>query len=39
MADFLQAVDFVLDNEGGFVDNVNDPGGATNWAISARTPC
>lgn len=36
MGDFNQAVDFVLANEGGFVDNANDSGGATNFGISLR---
>lgn len=30
------AIEFVLSNEGGFVDNANDPGGATNFGISLR---
>ncbi len=36
MAVFEEAIKFVLDNEGGFVDNPNDPGGATNKGISLR---
>lgn len=36
MADFEKAVELVLGNEGGFVDNANDPGGATNFGISLR---
>ncbi len=33
---FEQAVELVLSNEGGFVDNPADPGGATNFGISLR---
>lgn len=33
---FPAAVGFVLDKEGGFVDDPQDPGGATNWGISKR---
>lgn len=33
---FLEAIPKVLAHEGGFVDNVNDPGGATNFGISLR---
>jgi lysozyme family protein len=36
MADFEQAVAVVLSHEGGFVDNPNDPGGATKYGISLR---
>lgn len=36
MADFIAAVEYVLRNEGGFVDNANDPGGATNFGVSLR---
>lgn len=36
MAYFNPAVEFVLKNEGGFVDNVSDPGGATNFGVSLR---
>jgi len=35
--DWQNAIDFVLSYEGGFVDNPADPGGATNWGISARS--
>ena len=34
--DFLIAVDRVLLNEGGYSSNPADPGGATNFGISAR---
>lgn len=33
---FESAVDFVLQNEGGFANSVNDAGGATNFGISLR---
>lgn len=33
---FSRAVEFVLDEEGGFVDNPRDPGSATNYGISQR---
>ena len=36
MACFEEAVAFVLDNEGGYSDNPNDSGGATNHGISLR---
>jgi type VI secretion system secreted protein VgrG len=36
MADFETAITFVLANEGGFVDNPNDPGGATNRGLTLR---
>jgi lysozyme family protein len=36
MADFLKAIDYVLANEGGYVDNSADPGGETNFGISKR---
>jgi lysozyme family protein len=36
MAEPLAAIDFVLSNEGGFVDNPNDSGGATNFGLSLR---
>lgn len=34
--DFQQAVTFVLNQEGGYVDNPRDPGGETNFGISKR---
>lgn len=36
MADFSKAIDFVLANEGGYVNNPADPGGETNFGISRR---
>ena len=36
MADFEPAVEIVLKDEGGFVNNPADPGGATNFGISRR---
>lgn len=36
MAKFEPAIALVLKNEGGFVDNLNDVGGATNHGISLR---
>jgi lysozyme family protein len=36
MAQFLPAVQYLLVNEGGFVKNPNDPGGATNFGIEQR---
>lgn len=33
---FDQAFDLLLGNEGGFVDNSQDPGGATCWGITQR---
>lgn len=35
-ADPLIAIDYVLANEGGYVDNPADPGGETNFGISKR---
>lgn len=36
MSVFDIAIIPVLDHEGGFVNNPNDPGGATNWGVSLR---
>ncbi len=36
MADFLPAIDYVLENEGGYSNDPNDPGGATNFGIEQR---
>ena len=36
MSDFSSAIDVVLLHEGGYVNNANDPGGATNYGISLR---
>lgn len=36
MSDFDIAIKFVLSNEGGLVNNPNDPGGITNFGISLR---
>jgi lysozyme family protein len=36
MADFDHAVEVVLSNEGGYVNNPADPGGETNFGISKR---
>ena len=34
---FKEAVEFVLSNEGGYVNNPNDKGGETNFGISKRS--
>lgn len=34
MSDFNKAIPLILQHEGGWVDNANDPGGATNYGIS-----
>lgn len=36
MADFNEAVNLTLQHEGGYVDNPNDPGGATNMGVEQR---
>lgn len=36
MANFAEAIDFVLGNEGGLENNPHDPGGITNFGISLR---
>ena len=36
MANFEYAIEVVLKHEGGWVNNPNDPGGATNYGISLR---
>jgi len=37
MADFAQAIEYVLANEGGIVNDANDPGGLTNFGLSQRS--
>jgi lysozyme family protein len=37
MTTFTDALAIVLQEEGGFVDNARDPGGATNLGVTART--
>jgi lysozyme family protein len=36
MSSFEIAVPTILEHEGGYVDNIHDPGGATNFGISLR---
>lgn len=36
MSNFVHAMDFVLYNEGGLTDNVNDAGGITKYGVSLR---
>src|ERR1700733_3263186 len=36
MTDFECALNYVLDREGGLVENADDPGGITNFGISYR---
>lgn len=36
MSNFERALPVILQHEGGFVDNIHDPGGATNYGISLR---
>jgi lysozyme family protein len=37
MADFEKAIDFVLKNEGGYVNHPDDPGGETKYGIAKRS--
>jgi len=37
MAEFSRAINTILKNEGGYVNNPNDPGGETNYGISKRS--
>jgi len=34
---FLRAVAVVLDHEGGYINDLRDPGGETKWGISKRS--
>jgi lysozyme family protein len=36
VAEFVKAIDYVLANEGGLVENPLDPGGTTNYGIAQR---
>lgn len=36
MADFTTAISYVLENEGGYSNDPNDPGGATNFGIEQK---
>src|SRR4051812_42347134 len=36
MANFAEAINYVLENEGGYSNNPSDPGGATNFGIEQR---
>jgi lysozyme family protein len=36
MADFHRAIPAILEHEGGYVNDLTDPGGATNYGISLR---
>ena len=36
MANFAEAINYVLENEGGYSNDPNDPGGATNFGIEQR---
>ena len=37
MADFNKAIEVILKNEGGYVNNPNDPGGETNFGICKKS--
>lgn len=37
MADFNKAIEIILANEGGYVNNPNDPGGETNFGICKKS--
>lgn len=37
MAEFAQAIEYVLGNEGGYSNDPHDPGGETNFGISKRS--
>lgn len=37
MNDFKEAIEYVLENEQGYVNNPSDPGGATNFGISQKS--
>lgn len=37
MTDFYISIDRLLGNEGGYVNNKDDPGGETKWGISKRS--
>jgi len=37
MSDFLQALPFVLEMEGGFANHPSDPGGTTNFGVTQKT--
>jgi lysozyme family protein len=36
MADFKDCIDVILEHEGGFVDDPDDPGGPTNYGLSSK---
>lgn len=36
MANFNHVIHYILDEEGGYVNDPRDPGGETNWGISKR---
>jgi lysozyme family protein len=39
MTDFNVSIEYVLQNEGGYVNNPSDPGNATNYGITMATLC